>query len=88
MKNINKIKETLEYLDKNCETDLDVLDYIVTNKVQMEKLGMEIQIDNDSVDLYFGEDSDENSLYYTFGNFGYELLNILFKYIGFNSDLV
>ena len=70
--------------------DIVILKYIIKAKELLTKFGMEIAIDNDSVDLVFTKNLDKNGepYIYTFNTFGYELLDLVFHSIGFKSDLV
>ena len=70
--------------------DIVILKYIIKAKELLTKFGMEIAIDNDSVDLVFTKNLDEDGepYIYTFNTFGYELLDLVFHSIGFKSDLV
>ncbi len=72
------------------QSDIDILKYIINLKVLLTEFGMEIAIDNDSVDLVFTKNLNEEGepYIYTFDTFGYELLDLLFHSIGFKSDLV
>lgn len=86
MKDISYIKENIEAFNKL--EDKAVLQFILDNKEELNKNGMQILIDNDCVDLYFGEDSNEEALVFSFDTFGYELLNELFQVLKFDSDFV
>ena len=72
------------------QSDVDVLKYIINAKELLTKFGMEIAIDNDSVDLVFTKNLNEDGepYLYTFNTFGYDLLDLMFHSIGFKSDLV
>ena len=72
------------------QSDIDILKYIINVKELLTKFGMEIAIDNDSVDLVFTKNLNEDGepYLYTFNTFGYELLDLVFHSIGFKSDLV
>ncbi len=72
------------------QSDIDILKYIINLKVLLTEFGMEIAIDNDSVDLVFTKNLNEEGepYIYTFNTFGYELLDLVFHSIGFKSDLV
>ena len=72
------------------QSDIDILKYIINVKELLTKFGMEIAIDNDSVDLVFTKNLNEEGepYLYTFNTFGYELLDLVFHSIGFKSDLV
>lgn len=70
--------------------DIYTLKYIISVEDLLTELGMEIAIDNDSVDLVFTKNLNEEGEPYTFmfNAFGYELLDLVFQSIGFKSDLV
>ena len=70
--------------------DISILKYLIRHKELLTELGMEIAIDNDSVDLVFTKNLNEDNEPYifTFNTFGYELLDLVFHSIGFKSDLV
>ena len=72
------------------QEDIDTLKYIISVKDLLTEFGMEIAIDNDSVDLVFTKNLNEEGEPYifTFNTFGYELLDLVFQSIGFKSDLV
>lgn len=72
------------------QSDVVVLKYIINAKELLTKFGMEIAIDNDSVDLVFTKNLNEEGepYIYTFNTFGYALLDLMFHSIGFKSDLV
>ena len=72
------------------QSDIDILKYIINVKELLTEFGMEIAIDNDSVDLVFTKNLNEGGepYFYTFNTFGYELLDLVFHSIGFKSDLV
>ena len=72
------------------QSDVVVLKYIINAKELLTKFGMEIAIDNDSVELVFTKNLNEGGepYSYTFNTFGYELLDLVFHSIGFKSDLV
>ena len=71
------------------QSDIDILKYIINAKELLTKFGMEIAIDNDSVDLVFTKNLNEDGepYIYTFNTFGYDLLDLVFHSIGFKSDL-
>ena len=72
------------------QSDITTLKSIINVKELLTEFGMEIAIDNDSVDLVFTKNLNEEGEPYifTFNNFGYELLDLVFHSIGFKSDLV
>ena len=72
------------------QSDIDILKYIINAKEILTEFGMEIVIDNDSVDLVFTKNLNEDGepYIYTFNTFGYDLLDLMFHSIGFKSDLV
>ena len=72
------------------QSDKDILKSIINVKELLTEFGMEIAIDNDSVDLVFTKNLNEEGepYIYTFNTFGYELLDLVFHSIGFKSDLV
>ena len=72
------------------QSDIDILKSIINVKELLTEFGMEIAIDNDSVDLVFTKNLNEEGepYIYTFNTFGYDLLDLVFHSIGFKSDLV
>ena len=86
MKDIKYIKEVIDSFEEL--DDKSVLQFMIYNKEELNKNGMEITIDNDCVDLYFGEDTNEESMVFTFDTFGYELLRELFQVLKFDADIV
>ena len=72
------------------QSDITTLKSIINVKELLTEFGMEIAIDNDSVDLVFTKNLNEEGepYIYTFNTFGYDLLDLVFHSIGFKSDLV
>ena len=72
------------------QSDIDILKSIINVKELLTEFGMEIAIDNDSVDLVFTKNLNEDGepYIYTFNTFGYDLLDLVFHSMGFKSDLV
>lgn len=81
---IEELKELafeLNYLtDKEKLRNLEAL--------SIRKIPYKILIDNDDVYVKLGEDEDDESIGFSFDDFGYELLLTIFKYYDFDAELV
>lgn len=81
---IEELKELafeLNYLtDKEKLRNLEAL--------SIRKVPYKILIDNDDVYVKLGEDGDDESIGFSFDDFGYELLLTMFKYYDFDAELV
>lgn len=81
---IEELKELafeLNYLtDKEKLRNLEAL--------SIRKIPYKILIDNDDVYVKLGEDEVDESIGFSFDDFGYELLLTMFKYYDFDAELV